>query len=223
MTEAPTLRAYAALLRQANQHVNLVSRASIADLEMRHLADCLSILPTVDRHAPASLLDIGSGAGLPALVVAIERPAIQIVALESVGKKARFLRDAITQLGVANAAVLEARAEHAAASPALRGGFDMVTARAVASLSQLCVLAAPFLAIGGVALFMKGGAIDDEVAAAGREADASGLALLLVEALDVPGLPPRSLVSYRKLRASPSLGRTAPITRRRKQKAPPAP
>ena len=147
---------YAALLRRWNPRINLV--ADLAALEARHIADCLQLAGLVpDEASPA--VDLGSGAGLPGLVLAIATGR-RFVLIESDRRKAAFLAEA-ARATAAPVTVCAERIEHAALPPAF-----LVTARALAPLPKLLALAAPLLAPGGACLFLKGAAAPAELAAA---------------------------------------------------------
>lgn len=144
------LAAYADLVRSSPH--NLLSARGVEELEQRHIPEALafaSTLPTGPR-----MLDIGSGGGLPGLVVAIARPDLHVELLDATGKKADFLRDAARTLGLA-VEVHHGRAEDLAKG-ALFGAFDLVTARAVAALDRLIPWGAPFLRTGGTLHAIKG-------------------------------------------------------------------
>lgn len=153
------------LLLETAAHTNLVARSSIPARWQRHYADSAQLLPCIPAAA-GTLLDIGSGAGFPGIVLAIlataRRPALRITLCDSVGKKASFLRKAVDGLELANAEVIEGRIE--ALAPARR--FDAITARAVTALPDLLALAAPRLAAGGLMVFPKGRRAQEEVDAA---------------------------------------------------------
>lgn len=142
-----------------------------------HLLDSLAMQPFV--RDVGTLADLGSGAGLPGIPLAIAMPALQVTLVESNGKKARFLREAVRTLGLGNARVAESRAE----ALALPGAFDAITARAMATLADLLAAGAHLLRPGGRLLAMKGALPDAEIAAlpAGWQVEA-------VHPLAVPGL-----------------------------------
>lgn len=148
------LQAYAALLRQWQQAHNLVAAGTLDQLWSRHIADCLQLVPQAPpfRH----WVDLGSGAGLPGLVVAIalaERPGCRFTLVEANQKKCAFLRAAVRETG-AHAAVAAARIEtHGRTMP---GGADVVSARALAPMAELCRLAHPYLHADSVVLLLKG-------------------------------------------------------------------
>ncbi len=156
------LEAYVALLRKWNRRINLVSRASLEDVWRRHVLDSsqlMAFLPSAPSGRRRVLLDLGSGAGLPGLVLAI-LGAGEVHLVEADRRKVAFLREA--------ARVAEAEVEiHACRIEALkRFPADVVTARALAPLPRLLALAAPFLAPEGHCLFLKGAQAQTELEAA---------------------------------------------------------
>jgi 16S rRNA (guanine527-N7)-methyltransferase len=134
-----------------------------------HLADSLVALELDEVRKARRVADLGSGGGFPGLVLAIALPDAHVALVESVGRKCAFLRDAITQLDLRNAEVVQARAE---AWPQGIGAHDLVTARALAPLTTLIEYAAPLLADNGLLVAWKG-APDPEEEADGRAAAAA--------------------------------------------------
>lgn len=131
-----------------------------------HVADSLSVLALNDLDSPAVVADVGSGAGFPALVLAVARPDTRVVAVESVARKCGFIESAADRIGLTNIEVACVRAE---AWLAGTGVCDVVCARAVAPLGVLCEYAAPLLRLDGVLVSWKA-ALDDSEAAAARAA-----------------------------------------------------
>ncbi|HET8898492.1 MAG TPA: 16S rRNA (guanine(527)-N(7))-methyltransferase RsmG [Rhodanobacteraceae bacterium] len=152
----PRLLDYLALLERWNAHYNLTAVRDPREMISRHLLDSLAVLPWVTG---ASLIDLGAGAGLPGIPLALAAPERQVVLVDSNGKKARFMRAAVRELGLANVSVQEARVEK------LEGRYDCVTARAFASLPDMLQWGGHLLAPGGSWLAMKGRYPADEVAA----------------------------------------------------------
>jgi 16S rRNA (guanine527-N7)-methyltransferase len=140
----------------------------------RHLLDSLAILPHVSG---ATLADLGSGAGLPGIPLAIAVPERETLLVDSNGKKARFLREAVRRLGLEHVRVAESRVEDVA------GTFDCVTARAFASLAEMLGWGGHLLAPGGVWLAMKGRVAKDEL-----DAVPPDFRVREIVALNVPGL-----------------------------------
>lgn len=156
------LVAYEAILRQTNAHMNLVSPASLADLWRRHLLDCAQLVDLVPETT-RSLIDIGSGAGLPGLVIAALRPALAVTLVESIEKKCAFLRSAASAMALNNVAVRRDRAE------AIQGlTADIITARAVAPIATLLGYVRSLTRKNTVLLLPKGRNASDELTEARR-------------------------------------------------------
>jgi len=152
------LLAYLALLDRWNRTYNLTAVRDPADMVARHLLDSLAMLPFVGDGA---LADLGTGPGLPGIPLAIARPQLQVTLVESNGKKARFLREAVRTLQLRNARVAESRIE-SLDEPA---AYDAITARALATLPLIVELGGPLLKPTGRLLAMKGARPDEEIAA----------------------------------------------------------
>lgn len=170
---------YLALLQRWNATYNLTAVRDPAAMLTQHLADCLAVIPPLRRHAEAGrLLDVGSGGGLPGVVIATMLPGWQVTCVDSVGKKMAFVRQVAGALPLPNL-----RAEHGRIEQLKRGPFDLVTSRAFSSLDAFTRLTRPLLAPTGVWMAMKGRVPDDELAALPPE-----VAVFHVEPLEVPGL-----------------------------------
>ena len=174
---ATPLLAYLTLLARWNQTYNLTAIRDPHQMLAKHLLDSLAMHAHLDGIE--RLADLGTGPGLPGIPLAIARPNLQVTLVESNGKKARFLREAVRQLKLGNANVAETRIE--AFHPPAR--FDAITARALASLPLIIELGGHLLAPQGRLLAMKGVRPDDEIAAL-----PAGWQLLAVHPLRVPGL-----------------------------------
>ena len=173
---APRLLAYLALLDRWNKTYNLTAIRDPREMVTRHLLDSLSMWPHV---GDGPLADLGTGPGLPGIPLAIAKPELQVTLVESNGKKARFLREAVRQLKLGNARVAESRAE-ALAEP---GAYTQITARALDTLDGIVAVGGHLLAPHGRLLAMKGTHPAAEIAAL-----PPGWTALAVHALAVPGL-----------------------------------
>lgn len=190
------LLAYLALLIRWNRTYNLTAIRDPGEMVGKHLLDALAMHPFIDGIAIAHgrLADLGSGAGLPGIPLAIAKPQLQVTLVESNGKKARFLREAVRTLGLTNAQVAETRAE-ALHEP---GAFDAITARALATLPLILELGGHLLKPDGRLLAMKGARPDDEIAAL-----PPGWRLDAIYPLSVPGLnADRHLIVVRRAATS---------------------
>ena len=169
------LLAYVELLERWNAAYNLTAVRDPADMVTRHLIDSLAIA----RHVQgATLADLGSGAGLPGIPLAIAAPEREILLVDSNGKKARFLREAVRRLGLARVRVAESRVEN------VEGSFDCITARAFASLAEMLGWGGHLLAPDGIWLALKGRFPLDELAAVPAEFVVDDVVALRVPGLD---------------------------------------
>ena len=174
---AEPLLAYLALLARWNATYNLTAIRDPREMLVKHLLDSLAMHAHLDGIE--TLADLGTGPGLPGIPLAIARPGLQVTLVESNGKKARFLREAVRQLKLGNAGVAESRIE-AFAAPAR---FDAITARALATLPLILELGGHLLKPDGRLLAMKGVLPTDEIAAL-----PAGWRLAAAHPLRVPGL-----------------------------------
>ncbi len=157
------LRRYHELLCHWNTLMNLTGDTAFDTALDRLYLDSLAPLQ-VEGLFPAgsTLVDVGSGAGFPGLPLAIVRPDLQVLLLDSLQKRVGFLDAVIEALSLPNVRTLHARAEDAAQEPSLREGFDLAVARAVAPLPVLCELLLPFVKVGGKMLCYKGPSAKEE-------------------------------------------------------------
>ncbi len=174
---AEPLARYLALMLRWNAAYNLTAIRDPREMVTKHLLDSLAMAPAVT--SVPTLADLGTGPGLPGIPLAIATPGLRVTLVESNGKKARFMREALRRLGLDNAEVAESRIE-ALDRP---GQFAAITARALATLPQILALGGHLPAADGVLLAMKGARPDDEIAAL-----PPGWAVRGVQALTVPGL-----------------------------------
>ncbi len=149
------------LLLEANEKVNLTAVRDPAGVAVLHFADSLTALPFIPEGART--VDVGCGGGFPSLPLAIARPDITVVALDSTEKKLRFVADAARELGLDNLTTLYARAEEAGRDPLYRETFDCAVARAVAPLDILAEFCLPLVRAGGRFVAMKSRSADAEL------------------------------------------------------------
>ena len=160
---ADAAEAYVRLLLEANARLNLTRVVDPDGIARLHLLDSIAVLPQMPPRV-ARAVDVGSGGGVPGIVLAIARPAVRWTLVDSVGKKAEALRSFGAAIGLTNVEVLTERAETLGRGPS-RESFDLVTARACASLPVLAEYALPLLRIGGRLIAWKGRIAADELAA----------------------------------------------------------
>lgn len=144
------------LMLETNQTMNLTALKDEPSFMTRHLADCLLAAKYLPQKKGLTLLDVGSGGGMPALPFAIVRPALEITALDATAKKTAYIAHAANVLGLKNVHILNGRAEELGTDLRYREKFDIVCARAVAELRILLEWCVPFLKTGGFFLALKG-------------------------------------------------------------------
>ncbi len=180
-TQFDQLLAYLGLIQKWNKVYNLTAVRDPQAMLTQHLVDSLSLLPALRRHAagrPLRLMDVGSGGGLPGVVVAICEPGIDVTCVDAVAKKASFIKQVAAELGLKNLHGEHARVEELRAAP-----FDLITSRAFASLLDFTTLTRQHLKPDAIWLAMKGQHPAEELAALPAELD-----VFHVEPLQVPGL-----------------------------------
>lgn len=192
---------------EVNQHLNLTAITEPEAVILRHYADSLILAPMIPQNARVA--DIGSGAGFPALPLAIARPDLSLTAIDGTGKRVRYMTETAELLGLSNFTALTLRAEDGGRDPAMRGKFDVATARAVAALPILSELCLPYVKVGGLFLAMKSREAEDELVAASRAIRTLGGGDVSLEtrSLTSPAEPEpltRTIVSVRKLSPTPA-------------------
>ena len=193
---AQKLLDYDALLSKGNAVMNLTALTAAKDVAEKHFAD--SLLPLCYGWIPegACLVDVGTGAGFPGLVLGIVRPDIELILLDATQKRVRFLEECCAALGV-DAKCIHARAEDAARWPKLRDGCTVAVSRAVASAPELCELTLPFVEVGGCSICYKGGNAEQEFEGAARALQTLQAQMGAVESRTLPW-GERSLVRLEK-------------------------
>jgi 16S rRNA (guanine527-N7)-methyltransferase len=173
---------YLALLERWNAVYNLTAVRDQEAMVSHHILDCLAVLPPLRReltaHARPRLVDVGSGAGLPGILLGIMDPELDVLCVDSVAKKVAFMDQVIAETGLRNVRTRHARVE------SVRDSASVVTARAYASLRKLITTTAHLLDEHGAWMAMKGKPPADELEAVGAAVD-----VFHVEPLRVPGLP----------------------------------
>lgn len=175
------VQAYLALLQRWNKTYNLTALRDPGQMLSHHLADCLAALPSLQRVLAGRnglrLLDVGSGGGLPGVLIAVLCPQLHVSCVDTVGKKAAFIRQVGVELGLRNL-----RAEHARVEQ-LPGVYDVITSRAFATLADFVALTRERLTVDGLWMAMKGKRPMEEMAGLPQDVN-----VFHVEPLSVPGL-----------------------------------
>ena len=195
---------YFGLLLEWNHRFNLTAIADPAEVIDKHFLDSLSCVAALDLSRCTRVVDVGTGAGFPGLVLKIAFPHLDLLLLDSVEKRLRFLKRVVEALDLSGVQTLHARAEDAAHDPSLRESFDLATARAVARLNTLAEYCLPFVRVGGSFLAMKGPEIQEELVDARSALSQLGGGTPTVQTLTLPGTSiGRSLVLVLKTKPTP--------------------
>ncbi len=199
---APRLIAFAQMLLEKNQVMNLTAITDPTDVAQLHLLDCAAVAAAVDL-ADQSVIDVGTGAGFPGMPLQILVPSARLTLLDSLGKRIHFLEEVCTALDLPHTRCIHARAEEFARQH--REMYDYATSRAVAALPVLSELALPMVKVGGAFLAMKALDSDEEIHAAKSAIAQLGGQVEEVREYTIPGTDVRRrLVVIRKVKATPN-------------------
>jgi 16S rRNA (guanine527-N7)-methyltransferase len=184
---------YQRRLLEVNEYMNLTAITSDEDIAVKHFIDSFTLLPWLGTPG-IKLLDIGAGAGFPGLALKIIKPDVKITLMDSLRKRVLFLRETADMLGLTDVECQHARAEEFSRKPEYRMRYDIVTARAVASLTKLVRYALPFLKKGGLFLAMKGPEVGKEIAEALPAIKKHGCAVREVREVYISGEIKRTVI-----------------------------
>lgn len=202
--QVEALEKFLLLLELENQKLNLTAIDPENSVEL-HILDSVSLLSSINIPLNSSILDLGSGAGLPGIPLKIIRPDLKITLLDARKKKVNFLESVCRELKLQHAECLHARAEYVAHEPAYREQFDFVVARAVAALPVLSELILPFTKINGLAIAMKSKRADEESKLATNIiSELGGDQVEIISGLSTNQDLTRNLILMRKLTGTPA-------------------
>lgn len=197
------LQKYFELLVLWNEKINLTAITEPNEVAVKHFADSLSVFNYVDFPKGASVIDVGTGAGFPGLVLKIARPDIKLTLLDSLNKRLKFLDEVLNTLGL-EAELVHARAEEGGQSIDLRECYDFAVSRAVARLNVLCEYCLPYVRLSGKFIAFKGGEVDEEIKSASNAIQALGGKKTDVYGFELPeNSGSRTLVVIEKVQPTP--------------------
>ncbi len=202
--QAEKLLLYLEKIREGNEVMNLTSTSEPRELIFKHLVDSLSCVPLLPRTSAIHLIDVGSGAGFPGLVLKIYRPDIRLALLDSSRKRCSFLEDLVAGLNLGKTELLRGRAEAYGQEAQHREQYEVAVSRAVASLRILAEYCLPFLKVGGLFICQKGPKGREEIREAREALRVLGGEVAEVREIVLPGAgEKRLLISLRKSRPTP--------------------
>ena len=197
------LDTYAEMLIETNKSFNLTAIKEPDDVTVKHFADCLSIFKYVDISENAKVIDVGTGAGFPGLVLKLYRPDIQMTFLDSTKKRLGFIENVLNECGI-KGDILHMRAEEAAQLSKYREKYDFATARAVAALPVLSEYCLPFVKVGGSFVSMKSAESNEEISEAKKAINILGGKIEEDILFDLVETMPRRIIRIKKNSQTPT-------------------
>jgi len=197
------LNVYGNLLIEWNEKMNLTAITEPEAVLYKHFYDCILFLKHIELKKGAKIVDVGTGAGFPGMVLKIVREDLQVTLLDSLNKRLIFLNEVIGKLGLAGIETVHSRAEDAGKSKALRETFDIATARAVANLPVLSEYCVPLVKKGGMFVSMKGANALEEVEISTNAAKILGCSKPDIIFETLPGDDKRAFITFKKISQTP--------------------
>ena len=196
---------YNEMLLDWNTRMNLTALTAPEDVAVKHIIDSLTAYDAALFDGARRLIDVGTGAGLPGIPLAVYAPHLTVTLLDSLNKRVRFLTEVTASMGLQNVRCIHARAEEAARTAEHRAAYDIVVSRAVARLPVLLEYTLPFVRVGGTLLALKGRAYAEEQKEARRAAEVLGGDRITARPVHLPGLDDvRAILTVTKERQTPA-------------------
>ena len=196
---------YHEMLLDWNTRMNLTALTAPEDVAVKHIIDSLTAYDAALFDGARTLIDVGTGAGLPGIPLAVYVPHLTVTLLDSLNKRVRFLTEVTAAMGLQNVRCIHARAEEAARTAEHRAAYDIAVSRAVARLPILLEYTLPFVRVGGTLLALKGRAYAEEQKEARRAAEVLGGGRITARPVHLPGLDDvRAILTVTKERQTPA-------------------
>ncbi len=201
-TALTRLNQYAEMLIETNKTLNLTAITEPDEVLYKHFIDSLSLLTVVDLKEGAKVIDVGTGAGFPGVVLLIARPDIKITLMDGTNKRLNFISSVLDEIGL-SAEILHSRAELAGKDKNYREQFDLATARAVANMNTLSEYCLPFVKVGGIFAPMKAAKADEELDLAKGAVKLLGGEIQKVCRLNIQNCGERCIILTKKISQTP--------------------
>ena len=180
------LNRYYEMLIDTNKVMNLTTITEYSEVVIKHFADSAAIGCITDMNGNIDVIDVGTGAGFPGIVLKIVYPQLSVVLLDSLNKRVNFLKNVITELGLTDISEIHGRAEDIARNKDYREKFDLCVSRAVANMSSLSEYCLPFVKVGGRFISYKADGCDEEVKTASKAVNILGGKIRKIESYVIP-------------------------------------
>lgn len=180
------LNRYYEMLIDTNKGMNLTTITEYSEVIIKHFADSAAIGCITDMNGNIDVIDVGTGAGFPGIVLKIVYPQLSVVLLDSLNKRVNFLKNVITELGLTDISAIHGRAENIARNKDYREKFDLCVSRAVANMSSLSEYCLPFVKVGGRFIPYKADGCDEEVKTASKAVNILGGKIRKIESYVIP-------------------------------------
>lgn len=180
------LNRYYEMLIDTNKVMNLTAITEYSEVVIKHFADSAAIGCITDMNGNIDVIDVGTGAGFPGIVLKIVYPQLSVVLLDSLNKRVNFLKNVITELGLTDISAIHGRAEDIARNKDYREKFDLCVSRAVANMSSLSEYCLPFVKVGGRFIPYKADGCDEEVKTASNAVNTLGGKIRKIESYVIP-------------------------------------
>ena len=202
-TKIKKLNLYGNLLIEWNEKINLTAITEPEDVLIKHFYDCILFFKHNEVPVGASLIDVGTGAGFPGLVLKIVREDLKVTLLDSLNKRINFLKDVIEKCELHDIEAIHSRAEDGGKNPVYREKYDIACARAVANMPVLMEYCTPFVKVGGRFIAMKGPSAEEEVALCDNAIKILKMEKPKIICEKLPNNDPRTFVIFKKISQTP--------------------
>lgn len=194
---------YAKLLVEWNEKINLTAITAPEEIVIKHFLDCLTVFSKVEIKEGAKIIDVGTGAGFPGLVMLIARPDLKMTLMDSLNKRLNVIKDILEKLEL-TADVVHSRAEDGGQNKAYREKYDFSTARAVSNLRDLTEYCLPFVKVGGSFIAMKAAKAEEEISAAQKAIKTLGGTVSEKHTFELEDAGERNIILIKKISSTPA-------------------
>lgn len=196
---------YKDLILEWNNNINLTAITDEKEIIIKHFIDSISVVENLGKSNDLSIIDVGTGAGLPGIPLKIVKPNYKVTLLDSLNKRIKFLQAVIDDLGLTNMEAIHGRSEDYGQNIKLRENYDIAISRAVANMSTLCEYTLPFVKVGGSFIALKGPSVEEEIQSASKAIEILGGKIKDINYINLPSTDIKhSIVTISKISHTPA-------------------